>query len=137
MLHKRSALYLTYLGNKLYFTMSHKILCKIHNVLYVARDVIHTFFHNVAQCLQNVKHNVVQAILDNVTLNFARSVIQCRTNDVHYIVHSTVQPMVHNGCARCEQNSQCVTLHTTLCKLFITMLCSVCKTLNTMLYKPL
>ena len=32
-LHKRSALYLTYLCNKLFFIMLHKILCKIHNAL--------------------------------------------------------------------------------------------------------
>ena len=60
--------------------------------VYVARDVIQTVCHNVEQCLQNVKHNVVQAIVDNL----AHSVIQCRTNVVYYIVHSNVQPMVHN-----------------------------------------
>ena len=42
---------------------------------YVARDVIQTVYHNAMQCLQNVKHNVVKAIVDNVTLNLAHSVI--------------------------------------------------------------
>ena len=88
---------------------------------YVARDVVETVYHNVVQCLQNVKHNVIQAIVDNVTLNLAHSVIQCRTNVVHYIVHSNGQPMVHNvaqnvsrihnalHCTQCYTNclSQC------------------------------
>ena len=42
---------------------------------YIARNVIQTVYHNVVQCLQNVKHNDVQAIVDNVTLNLAHSVI--------------------------------------------------------------
>ena len=49
---------------------------------YIARNVIQTVYHNVVQCLQNVKHNVVQANVDNDTLNLARIVIQCRTNQI-------------------------------------------------------
>ena len=67
---------------------------------YVAHDVMQTVYHNVVQCLQNVKHHVVQAIVDNVTLNLARSVIQCRTNNIVMhkccaIVYNSLQPVVH------------------------------------------
>ena len=47
---------------------------------YIARNVIQTVYRNVVPCLKNVKHNVVQAVVDNDTLNLARTVIQCRTN---------------------------------------------------------
>lgn len=67
---------------------------------YVAHDVMQTVYPNVVQCLQNVKHHVVQAIVDNVTLNLARSVIQCRTNYIVMhkccaIVYNSLQPRVH------------------------------------------
>ena len=62
----------------------------------VACNVMQTVYHNVVQCLQNVKHNVEQAIVDNITLNLPLTVIQCRPDVVHYVVHSSVQPVVHN-----------------------------------------
>ena len=74
LLHKRSALYFTYLAKNCFSKCCTKYCAKF-TMHYVARDFIQTVYHNVVQCLQNVKHNVVQAIVDNVTLNLAHSVI--------------------------------------------------------------
>ena len=65
----------------LWFTMLRKMWAEF-TMRYIARNVIQTVYHNVVQCLQNVKHNVVQANVDNDTLNLARIVIQCRTNQI-------------------------------------------------------
>ena len=57
------------------------------------------YANGLSQCcavFANVKHNVEQAIVDNITLNLPLTVIQCRTDVVHYVVHSSVQPVVHN-----------------------------------------
>ena len=58
----------------MWFTMLRKMWTEF-KMRYIARNVIQTVYHNVVQCLQNVKHNVVKAIVDNVTLNLAHSVI--------------------------------------------------------------
>ena len=63
----------------LWFTMLRKMWTEF-KMRYIARNVIQTVYHNVVPCLKNVKHNVVQAVVDNDTLNLARTVIQCRTN---------------------------------------------------------
>ena len=63
----------------LWFTMLRKMWAEF-TMRYIARNVIQTVYHNVVPCLKNVKHNVVQAVVDNDTLNLARTVIQCRTN---------------------------------------------------------
>ena len=65
--------------SNLWFTMLRKMWAEF-TMHYIARNVIQTVYHNVVPCLQNVKHNVVQVVVDNDTLNLARSVIQCRTN---------------------------------------------------------
>lgn len=86
----------------LWFIMLRKMWAEF-TMRYIARNVIQTDYHNVVQCLQNVKHNVVQAIVDNVTLNLARSVIQCRTN--------------HN-----YAKMLCTILYIIVCNLWFTML---------------
>ena len=85
----------------LWFTMVAQDVSKIHNALRCTRR----YANCLSQCcavLQNVKHHVVQAIVDNVTLNLARSVIQCRTNNIVMhkccaIVYNSLQPVVHKA----------------------------------------
>ena len=117
----------------LWFTMLRKMWAEF-TMRYIARNVIQTVYHNVVQCLQNVKHNVVQATVDNDTLNLARSVIQCRTNYslicknvVHYIVYNSLQPVVYSVAQNVSKIQKCAVFCKVLhVHLLLTMLRSTC-----------
>ena len=86
---------------------------------YIARNVIQTVYHNVVQYLQNVKLNVVQATVDNDTLNLARSVIQCRTNHSYAkmlctILYNSLQPVVYSVAQNVSKIQKCAVFYKVL-----------------------